>query len=548
MSLRPTFLGFESMRKAINAAQKSLDITGHNMANINTEGYSRQRLDLFSISTSGGSLRYQTAVGLAGQGVNGRGVTQIRDPFLDKRYRELTSGANEAGTENAILLDIEDALDVIDSDGIKVALEKFKDALQDLSVDSPDRTELANIALQSAKQMVQTLKIYDTKLNQIKDQTEFELDTNVKRVSDIFREIADLNEQIVDSYVASGEIILDGDSYKANTVYGPNELKDKRNLLLDELANYGNIKVINNDDGSINVEFAGNLVVENKEYVELTWEKDVNGCALLNIVSEKLLDPIPVEIGAGGLNSGALKGYLDMYNGAGCYADDDMICVDPGKNNFTDECGIVYYQKVIDAFAQTIGTAFNGVNQIAHPVTGDMMGIPMFSTKDGSDIFTAENIQISDEWINDPDMIIYPLEFVKDDAGNITGVKPKDMVGEELDNTQVNKLKALFEKKLGFTIGPDAAPDRTCTLEEYIEYYSVKLGQQAEYQSGVYDSNATMVGSIEDARDSVMSVNLDDEGINMMNFQKWFNASSRMMTTLDEALDTIINNMGLVGR
>lgn len=540
MSLRPTFLGFESMRKAINAAQKSLDITGHNMANINTEGYSRQRLDLFSISTSGGSLRYQTAVGLAGQGVNAQGVTQIRDPFLDKRYRELTSDANEAGTENAILLDIEDALDVIDSDGIKVALEKFKDALQDLSVDSPDRTELANIALQSAKQMVQTLKVYDTKLNQIKDQTKFELETGVGRVSDILREIADLNEQIVDSYVASGDITLNGDDYKANTVYGPNELKDKRNVLLDELSNYGNIKVIDNDDGSINVEFAGQLAVQNKEYLKLNYSYDDNGCAVLNFERPSGYGKSTIPVGEGGLSSGALKGYLDMYNGAGCYYDDDQICANPAAaKNFTDECGIIYYQKVIDAFANTIATSFNEVNEI-----------PMFSIKQPIDpdapaetVFTAENIQISQEWIDDPTMIVYPKETDAD--GNVV---VKDMTGEELDNTQVNKLKALFNKALGFTISGGSAIDRTCTLEEYIEYYSVKLGQQAEYQSGVYDSNATMVASIEDARDSVMSVNLDDEGINMMNFQKWFNASSRMMTTLDEALDTIINNMGLVGR
>ncbi len=50
------------------------------------------------------------------------------------------------------------------------------------------------------------------------------------------------------------------------------------------------------------------------------------------------------------------------------------------------------------------------------------------------------------------------------------------------------------------------------------------------------------------SRDSTSGVSMDEEGVNMMNYQKWFNASSRMMTTLDEALDTIINSMGVVGR
>lgn len=528
MSLRPTFLGFESMRRAIASAQKSLDITGNNIANINTEGYSKQRLDLVSINTSGGNLRYKTAVALSGQGVNGQGVTQIRDPFLDRRYRELNADSGESDVEYKILLDMEDSLDVIDADGIKVAMERFKAALQDLSVDSPDRRNFANIVMQSAKQVAQSLRTYSVELGKVEKQAEFELEAAKNRVSEIFREISVLNQQIVDGYVGAGDIKLDlpSNSYKANATYGPNEMKDKRNLLLDELSYYGNIEVTEKDDGSVDVKFGNcdKLAVQGKEYRQLGLERDANGCYQLFMQLPGAeyggREIVPDE---SGLSSGALKGYLDMYNGAGCYKDyPELRTGDPSVNNFSEECGIKYYQKVIDAFAVTLADAFNAA--------ADDPAEPLF-TFGGDGTPNAANFRVSDIWEGNPEII----------------VKPND--GEELDNTKVQKLLSVFSQELGFSIrSGDPTPDRTCRIEDYIEYYNVKLGQQAEYQASIYDANGIMIKSISDSRDSVMSVSMDEEGINMMNFQKWFNASSRMMTTLDEALDTIINNMGLVGR
>ena len=73
--------------------------------------------------------------------------------------------------------------------------------------------------------------------------------------------------------------------------------------------------------------------------------------------------------------------------------------------------------------------------------------------------------------------------------------------------------------------------------ECYIEF--------AEKQCDMYTDTAT---SLLDSRDAIMGVSETEEGVNMLNYSKWFNASSRMLTTLDEALDTIIEKMGLVGR
>ena len=87
--LRPTFMGFETAKSGINVSQKALDITGNNLANMDTAGYTRQRLDVNSIAPSSYSTRIAiNRIGLTGQGVEGLGVGRTRDAFLDKRFRD----------------------------------------------------------------------------------------------------------------------------------------------------------------------------------------------------------------------------------------------------------------------------------------------------------------------------------------------------------------------------------------------------------------------------------------------------------------------------
>ena len=143
-SLRPSFMGIESMKQTMYAAQKSLDITGNNIANVNTLGYSRQRADQVSISVSASSLYFNTSRALAGQGAATSGITQIRDKLLDKRYRDLNSGTALANIANENLRDIENVLDVFDTTGFYGIYNKFKDILSQFGTDNTDRKETKN--------------------------------------------------------------------------------------------------------------------------------------------------------------------------------------------------------------------------------------------------------------------------------------------------------------------------------------------------------------------------------------------------------------------
>lgn len=589
--LRPTFLGFETQKRALFSAQKALDVTGSNIGNVDTEGYTRQRVDLFSVENFQGGLRYNTKIALAGQGVDMRGVTQVRDVLLDERYRTVSGEANESTTKADILYQVEDVIDDIEADttGFNAVLSKLEAALQSFSTSNADRREMATIAINSADKITQIFQNFSKRIDDVSSLTFTKTENTVDRINQIFKQISALNKQIVDDYVASNETYIDDDgTYRSNITYGPLELKDQRNLLLDELAEYGNVEVTTNPLGDITVKF-GEKVVVDRVYYDDKGQKvtlDENGKvpegvkATANYVFGKLsmfdpsstnaaekapsnlklyasemftaeewvnisCDPAKLDDVLGpkgdneimmvgtdernltgyGLSTGSLKGLFDMYNGNGSFV---------SSAKYTGECkngyaGIPYYKEVINSLAKVVCEKFNEAN--GHKTDGD--GRRMFEITDPAN--PAFTFRVSDDWRKDSMMITRTPEQA-DDEGK---------TGEELDNENLHRLLAVFQGEFTYDSIPSG---QTYTLSGYVRKYGEDIGEQTQFEYDSAKANTTILESVGAARDRVMGVSLDEEGINMMNYQKWYNAAARMMTTLDEALNVIINQMGLVGR
>ena len=171
--MRPTMLGFEVQKRTLQMANKCQDIVGNNVANINTPGYTRQRVDLYAMYVSGNrELRwssYSNSLSLNGYGSNAYGVSQVRDPYIDKRYRE--NVVNEAETEKMtqILSEIEDILDNFESDGLQYHTQQFFNALQDYSGQKPDSREVATIARNAATNLCQALNSYYNEIKKVEE-------------------------------------------------------------------------------------------------------------------------------------------------------------------------------------------------------------------------------------------------------------------------------------------------------------------------------------------------------------------------------------------
>ncbi len=233
MSSVSTFGTFTTARLGIYAAQKGLQITGNNISNINTRGYTRQVLDQISLRT-GGSDRYASQYDVkVGNGALPVGVSQIRDPYLDIRYRGEMSSVGALDTKLNILDSIASILDEVarGDDEMGVIEAQFSDlykALQHLD-DSTGQEEFDTQVQSSAKALVTLFNTYASRLEKEKQNTVKRFEQEIETVNKLLTNIKELNSSI-----------------RKSDIHGDNTLeqRDERNRLLDELSQYMKIDVV----------------------------------------------------------------------------------------------------------------------------------------------------------------------------------------------------------------------------------------------------------------------------------------------------------------
>lgn len=588
-------MGLYVQREAILLAQKALDITGNNISNINTPGYSRQRLDICSIANQKNCRGYNTSVSLAGRGSRAVGVAQIRDRLVDRKVRAYSGDLCNVGVKMEVLSDVEDVFDSIEADELGASfasiVSQFKSSLQSFSADHADRAELANVAKNTAESLVKCIVTYNSKLNDISEQTLGDTEKTVDRINQIFLEMGSLNKQIKEAYVSMGYITPTMTNYEVMSDYGPLELKDSMNSLLDELSQYGNIDVKEETDGTFTVKFADQLVVQGKKFAQMAITKEHPEPTELEFqITEALLDKeewhdLHVEHKTGGaadtlirggnagatvnitgksengsyyLDSGSLRGYLDVYNGRGAYAHEEVHTgadVVPDADISNGEKGIEYYRDMLNSFVKTATEQFNAVfKEFAEQETDadgngvvDKDGNPVYKdtiftykNKDGVCDFrtAAENFRVADVWNDNP-------EFISNPTG--------DNEYNELDNVYINKMLGVLSVEHAFGDGTifnpkgDNGTGQKIGLEKFVTEICDDLGLNLSTQKSLYNATDIDLTLEETARSEIMDVSMDEEGVNMMNYQKWYNAIARMITTMDEALEKLINGTGVVG-
>lgn len=236
MSSLSTFGAFTTARLGIYSSSKWLDVIGNNISNINTQGYTRQAVDQISLHM-GGADKYRTGLDVrVGNGGLVTGVSQLRDPYMDIRYRtELSNvGAQEAKLNG--LSQIGNILDEVaygeDADGNLGNLElQFNDLLSQVSNlvnQGAGEDEFDTNVRTSASSLAHIFNSYASRLEKLQSNIEGELKQDVTRVNELLTNIRDLSDSIRKSNIFGGDAL---------------EQKDQRNNLIDELAEYIRIDV-----------------------------------------------------------------------------------------------------------------------------------------------------------------------------------------------------------------------------------------------------------------------------------------------------------------
>lgn len=217
----------------IYAAQKAMEVTGNNITNINTTGYTRQRLDQKSLYMSGADRYSSKWEARVGGGAITTGVSQLRDPYLDIRFRSEMSSVGAYETRLKGLQQLASVLDEVgkgeDDEGVFEA--QFNDLisqLTDMAASGAGKDSYDTLVQGSAKSLVSLFNTYADKLETIRKNTEKSFDEDIQTVNTILKKIQTLNDSIRKSDIHGGPGL---------------ELRDERNLLLDELSEYIDINV-----------------------------------------------------------------------------------------------------------------------------------------------------------------------------------------------------------------------------------------------------------------------------------------------------------------
>lgn len=228
-----TFGSLTTVKLGIYAAQKGLDVTGNNITNINTNGYTRQRLDQVSL-ISGGSDRYHSQYNVrVGQGVLVNGVSQLRDPGLDISYRKSQADVGSADSWLAGLKKLAGILDEVgkgdgeQDDGLILnQLNDLRDLINKANTNGIEGYD--SLIRQSADTLCDLFNSAAKALAELKTTFEGYLKQDVDEINSILSQIQELNVAIRNSDIRGDEGL---------------ELRDQRNLLLDTLSQHMKIDV-----------------------------------------------------------------------------------------------------------------------------------------------------------------------------------------------------------------------------------------------------------------------------------------------------------------
>ena len=249
-----TFFGLDIGKSGLFVAQGGLNTTAHNIANIETEGFTRQVIE----QKAGSALRANGRHGMIGTGVDVDSITQTRSKYYDEKYRNNNSIYGGYSTKSNYMSQIQSYLNEIQLEGFTTTFDEMHDTIQELEKDPANltvRTQVTNVA-QSFCEYFNSLF---TNLQAVQEDCNFEIKNQVDRINAIAAEIASLTKQI-------NAVEIGGSN--------ANDLRDVRNVMIDELSSIINVTVEETPNGPVGlkdyvVKIDGQTLVDTYETHEL---------------------------------------------------------------------------------------------------------------------------------------------------------------------------------------------------------------------------------------------------------------------------------------
>ncbi|MBQ9764915.1 MAG: flagellar hook-associated protein FlgK, partial [Lachnospiraceae bacterium] len=251
-----TFWGLNIATSGMNASQIALNTTSHNIANVNTTGYSKQSADI----TAAEALRVHREYGMFGSGVTVVDINRARESYYDVKYWNNNQNYGQQEVMHYYMEQIQLHFNEfgVSTTGFSEVYEDLFNALDELS-NAPSEVNYRNVVIQHASSLTEYFENISINLQSIQEECNNEIKNITGRINSYAEGIASLNEQIRILQMNGGE---------------PNDLFDKRDVLVDELSKIVNLNVADvlSDIGSSSyrIKINGQLLVDGDSYGELT--------------------------------------------------------------------------------------------------------------------------------------------------------------------------------------------------------------------------------------------------------------------------------------
>lgn len=572
-----SFFGLDIAMSGIYASQRALDITNHNITNANTTGFSRQVID----QKADTPLTTGDGTGMVGTGAQVIGTNRVRDEYLDFKYWSENVSLGEWEIKETMLSDIQAAFNEPSDSGFNTVIDEFFSAIQELSKDPSSMSTRSSV-----REKGETLTYYfnntASHLEKIQSDINSTIKSKVEEINSLSQQICALNDQIY-KYELKGETA--------------NDLRDQRGALVDTLSKIANInaqevtigKLPNGkDDVRFQIVIDGKYLVDSTKSYKIVCRQDetknnpedISGIYNLYWEDGTSFDP----------EGGELKGYMDVRDGAG-----------DTNNSFK---GVPYYLRKMNEFARTFAKVFNegyidynadgdidtedidgdgnldvaedinsngildagedidgdgrldtaedtdgdgtldiGDNKVGHAdgyglnsATGDPLpGIRFFTMNDMTSAAFVGTATLPND-INDlyDNVTAKNISLSKDILDSVENIFTSTKAGE-VGNGQV--LLSIIDFRHDTKVFNEGTP------EDFMTSLVSNLGVDAQEAARVGKNQESVVKQIDNRRSSNSGVSLDEEMANMVKFQHAYSASAKMISTISEIYDILINRM-----
>lgn len=548
---------------ALNAAQIGLQVVGNNIANANTDGYIRQRLE------QSPSTAFRQGGLIKGQGVRPTGIKQIIDQALAERMFNAKTAVEGSQALQSAYNQLEELASDLDGGGLNEQLTRFNNALHDLST-QPNDSAMREFVVIQAESLAAGLRDAREKAGDLSDGQNAELSDMATQINRLTEQIAELNLQITS---------IEGGKLLGSDATG---LRDSRYLALEELAGYVNINWQEQDSGNVSVFVGGDYLVNNRNRREVyaAFDEGADGMEVRIVETDAALQAKGGRLGAAIEARGSVFGnYIDNLDQMASQlirSINEVHSQGQGRKGFESVVGT----NPIDAGVPISEAGFpvepkNGsfdINLVDN--SGDLLSTTRINVRNlgqfgdstvssvAAELNEIEGVTASissdGRLVIESDSPTSQFTFGEDTSGFLAaagintffvGTSAKDIdvnsvIRENIDLLAVSKsgiaqdTDTLYEM-LDLIDRPDEALDGRSVRGLY-ENMLGRLAQEASLQSSATDGLSDFYATLRSQHLAITGVNIDEESIKMISYQRAFQASSRVISTATEMLDILM--------